>query len=175
MPCKSEICAVNCSWKGRCWLFDACVPMKGIFKTTLFEIVFAVLLLFVPLFIAAKISDYRRIDLGKIKWVVHPKNSSSLYFGNACLLERCGISLWADYPYVYGFYRSREKAATFFIIDLRAATPKILRIADSRVPYEFQKRNLDHEKLTTFWSLKGQWGDSEKLSALKRGAVENIK
>lgn len=148
--------------------------MKRILREPLFEIVLAVLLLFVPLFITAKISDYTRINLGKIKWVYLSENSSSLYFGNACFLERCGISLWAEYPYVYGHY-SRGGKTAYFIVDLSEETPVLRKIADTYVLDEFQKRNLDHEKLTTFWSLKGQRGDAAKLSILERNAIGNIK
>lgn|GEM_PF-6079672 len=148
--------------------------MKRILKEPIFEIALAVLLLFVPLFIVAKISDYTRINLGKIKWGYLSENSSSLYFGNACLLERCGISLWAEYPYVYGHY-SRGGKTAYFIVDLSEESPVLRKIADTYVLDEFQKRNLSNEKITTFWSLKGQWGDAAKLSILERNAMGNVK
>ena len=141
--------------------------MKHCLRKSIFTV-----LLIISFCVFSKIYYLHRIDLGKIKWIDCSDNLSKLMVQDSCLLGPCSISLWARYPYIYGRFRNdNELYAEYFIIDLREKEIKIQKIDRVNVPYEFEKRKLDYSEITTFWSLKGQWGNKDRLKSL----IENTK
>ena len=114
-----------------------------------------------------------RITLGKIEWIACSDNLSKLKTRDFYLLGPCEISLWAKHPYIYGYYiKKNEKVVNYFIVDLEKEDVSIQNIKKAYFLHEFEKKGLDPNEITNFWSLKGQWGNTNRLELLLKNLKE---
>lgn len=127
------------------------------------------------IYIAWFIYDKNHVDMGKLRWVVSEHNATYLTHSDAgVILGPCFISLWAKYPYIYGNYHlGANSKPVHFIIDMDKDTPVVREIDDAYYLHELQKLGLDFSSVTNYWSLKGQWGDKNKLQALQDSMKAN--
>ncbi|MBQ6535016.1 MAG: hypothetical protein IJI37_07570 [Opitutales bacterium] len=138
-----------------------------------FKVVFAVaatLFLGGVGFVSYEIYNLNHIDLGQVVWRNDGDNNSSLILksNGAFLIDNAGIDLWGKYPYIYGCYhKTPELPATYFIVDLSSRAIELKKIDRTYYLHELKKRGLDWERPTTYWSLKGQWGDKKLLERLQ--------
>ena len=138
-----------------------------------FKVVFAaaaILFLAGVGFVSREIYTRNHIDLGQVVWRNDGDNNSSLILksNGALLIDNAGIDLWGKYPYIYGCYhKAPESQATYFIIDLSSRVVELKEINRTYYLHELKKRGLDWERQTTYWSLRGQWGDKKLLEQLQ--------
>ena len=113
------------------------------------------------IFVACRYYNENHIDLGILKWENYGNNESVLKdMKGKILIGPAGISIWIEYPYVYGKYLlDNDGNYKNFIIDLREKNLKPETIEESYFLYELKKRGLEYHNMVSYWSLTGQWGD----------------
>lgn len=113
------------------------------------------------IFVAYNYYNENHIDFGILKWENCGNNKSVLRDINGkILIGPAGISIWVEYPYLYGKY-NLDKAGSYknFIIDLREKNLEVEEIEQPYFLYELKKRGLEYHNMVGYWSLTGQWGD----------------
>lgn len=136
----------------------------------LITIALSLLVVAYTIFIACLYYNENHINLGILKWENCGNNESVLKdIKGKILIGPAGISIWVEYPYVYGKYLlDNDGNYKNFIIDLREKNLKAEMIEKSYFLYELKNRGLEYHNMVSYWSLTGQWGDKILLEEFKK-------
>jgi len=117
-------------------------------------------------------NTFGAITLGPVKWKHVSGNDTVLIYSDADIIVGPGnLSINAKYPYIFGScVLAKDRKSHFrFIVNVEKGT-----IIDSTLnAYYKEEKTLKSlgikiDQLMTFFSLRGQWGDGEKLKEMQK-------